>query len=371
MERRKKDTVWEDDYVKKVAFLNELAKERIAFLATYTLPGFEDADKEASDDDGGSANTGEMNVNMDGVPLPSNDFLKKILPGAIKGYAKYNILPSLTLAQAALESGWGKSGIGNNVFGIKAGSSWTGKTQLVWTHEQNSSGVSTKIQAKFRDYDSIDDAVLDHAEVLSADRYEAVRTAKNYKEAAAAVKAGGYATDTQYVSKIVGTIEKNNLNAWDDPKYKDLVDFKSVGSSVARGDAKKVIEFAETWLDKSNRYVFGGGRTEADIKAGRFDCSSFCRHIFDQAGHSIMGHDGLWGSTDTLISNKNLKKVSTKDLKPGDLVFYHTYKMNGHVAIYLGGGKALGTQSSTGIAVIDQTKGYWKSKLANMHRRVL
>lgn len=360
-QRTQQNEKWQNDYVSRIAFLNEVYQERLAFLSTFIMPGFEKDEEKVSE-----SKDGEMNINMDGVPLPSNEFLAKVLPGAIKGYAKYNILPSLTLAQAALESGWGKSGIGNNMFGIKAGSSWTGKTQLVWTTEEYN-GVKQKVQAKFRDYDSIDDAVLDHAEVLSADRYAAVRTAKNYKEAAEAVKAGGYATDSEYVSKIVSTIESHNLDMWDDPKYKDLVDFKAV-KVTAKGDAKKVLDLALGWTKKSNQYVFGGGRSTQDIAAGRFDCSSFVRYIFEQAGYNIGEVSGV--TTNTLI--KKGKKVTTSDLKPGDLVFFDTYKTYGHVTIYIGEGKCIGTQGDTGVAVIDMVNNsYWKSKVSNQHRRVL
>lgn len=48
----------------------------------------------------------------------------KINPIAQKGYKKYGILPSLTIAQSILESGWGEKQVGNNIFGIKIGSKW-------------------------------------------------------------------------------------------------------------------------------------------------------------------------------------------------------------------------------------------------------
>lgn len=371
--RNDKHTKWETDYINRLEYLQKINAERLAFLSAFKFPGFERKEESGT---AGEALGGKsaMDVNMDGVPLPEHDFLKKILPGAIKGFAQYNILPSLTLAQAALESGWGKHGIGNNVFGIKAGSSWTGKTQTVATHEEDRSGTRSKIQAKFRDYDSIDDAVLDHAKVLSHDRYAKVRSASNYREAAQAVKDGGYATDTQYVSKLVSTIEANSLDAWDDPKYKDLVDFVSVGSagSGATGDAKRVIQLAEEWLAKPNQYTWAGGRTEAHIKAGKFDCSSWVRYIYDQAGHSIMGHDGLWGNTDTIMNNSKLKTIKTSELAPGDLIFFDSWKTYGHVAVCLGGGKFIGTQGGTGVAVVDYTtNSYWKPILSKQHKRVL
>ncbi len=46
-------------------------------------------------------------------------------------------------------------------------------------------------------------------------------------------------------------------------------------------------------------------------------------------------------------------------MRPGDMVFFNTYKTDGHVGIYLGGGKFIGSQSSTGVAVANMSSGYW------------
>jgi cell wall-associated NlpC family hydrolase len=98
-------------------------------------------------------------------------------------------------------------------------------------------------------------------------------------------------------------------------------------------------------------YVFGGGRSQYDIENGRFDCSGFVHWAFTQAGIDV----GL--STDS-IKNSG-QQVSEKDLQPGDLVFFDTYKKDGHVGIYVGNGKFIGSQSSTGVAIADMSKGYW------------
>jgi flagellum-specific peptidoglycan hydrolase FlgJ/murein DD-endopeptidase MepM/ murein hydrolase activator NlpD len=150
-----------------------------------------------------------------GTPESDNAFINSIAPGAIETYQKYNILPSITIAQAILESGWGKKKIGNNVFGIKAGSNWKGKTQTAVTQEyRNGNWVSET--ATFRDYDSIADSILDHAALVgTAPRYEAVRNAKDYKEAAHALQQAGYATDPKYAQKLINIIEQNGLAEYD------------------------------------------------------------------------------------------------------------------------------------------------------------
>ncbi|MDK2600690.1 C40 family peptidase [Bacillus stercoris] len=139
------------------------------------------------------------------------------------------------------------------------------------------------------------------------------------------------------------------------------------GGSGAKGDAKKVIDIAKSWLNKSNKYVFGGGRSQRDIDAGRFDCSSWVRYVFDKAGYNL----GPMGSVSTETLKKKGKGVKKSELKPGDLVFFHTYKTNGHITIYLGNNKCIGTQSSTGVAIIDMTNSYWGPRLSNTLRRII
>jgi hypothetical protein len=105
------------------------------------------------------------------------------------------------------------------------------------------------------------------------------------------------------------------------------------------------------YIGKST-YVWGGGRTAADIAAGRFDCSGFVNYAFKQAGINLGN-----GNTDTIA--KIGQKV-TGGLQVGDIVFFDTYKKNGHVGIYIGNGKFIGSQSSTGVAIADMNSGYWK-----------
>ncbi|MHA6251897.1 C40 family peptidase [Oceanobacillus sp. CAU 1775] len=95
---------------------------------------------------------------------------------------------------------------------------------------------------------------------------------------------------------------------------------------------------------------------------GGFDCSGFVSWAFAQGGISIPSSTAGLQSTGT--------KVSASNMQPGDIVFFNTYKTNGHVGIYLGGGKFIGAQNSTGLAVADMTTGYWASKFAGHVRSV-
>ncbi|RID82009.1 peptidase [Peribacillus asahii] len=104
----------------------------------------------------------------------------------------------------------------------------------------------------------------------------------------------------------------------------------------------------------NSTYKFGGGRTASDIANGLFDCSAFVSWAYGQAGVSLPAH------TDALAASGT--KVSASQMQPGDLVFFDTYKRNGHVGIYVGGGKFIGSQSSTGVAIANMSSGYWAQK---------
>ncbi|PAE39714.1 C40 family peptidase [Bacillus sp. 7884-1] len=110
-------------------------------------------------------------------------------------------------------------------------------------------------------------------------------------------------------------------------------------------------------------YVFGGGRNEYDITNGRFDCSAFVSWAFAQVDIKI-------GASTEVLKNTGTP-VKVEEMLPGDLVFFDTYKKDGHVGIYLGAGKFLGSQSSTGVAIADMTTGYWLEKFNGRANRII
>lgn len=128
------------------------------------------------------------------------------------------------------------------------------------------------------------------------------------------------------------------------------------------GSASEVIHAGYKYIGNSV-YVFGGGRSASDIANGRFDCSGFVHYAFSQAGIQV------GSSTDSLKYAGS--QVSTSEMRPGDLVFFNTYKTDGHVGIYLGGGQFIGSQSSTGVAIANMSSGYWKQHFNGRVVRVL
>nr|DAV31843.1 MAG TPA: flagellar rod assembly protein/muramidase [Caudoviricetes sp.] len=151
------------------------------------------------------------------------EFVKWIYPQA-KQMGEIN--PIFITAQAALESGWGKSAIGNNLFGITKGSSWTGAVQLVNTTEYFSRpDVSFKTPEKvlqvvklsekrykysvkrlFRDYDNVSDCLSDHLSILRqpgfADAWPYRKNPKEYVRRLVDNVGPKYATAPNYVETM-------------------------------------------------------------------------------------------------------------------------------------------------------------------------
>lgn len=146
------------------------------------------------------------------------EFITKIAPFVQSACAKSSIFPSVCIAQAILETGWGRASIGNNLFGVKAtGTSneyWDGSSVSSPTYEYIN-GVKTRVTSKFRAYKTIEDSIKDHNRLFKAKRYDAVLKAKTPEEQAKAIKAGGYATDPKYAEKLINLINTYNLKQYD------------------------------------------------------------------------------------------------------------------------------------------------------------
>ena len=119
----------------------------------------------------------------------------------------YGVPASVTLAQYALESGYGKSTVGkNNYFNIKGDG-----------------------QGGYRDYNSKEESFLDYGKLLSGERYTSqTANATTAQEYVQGVKNGGYAEDPNYVAKVNSIIDSNNLTQYDTGEY-------SGGSSGSSG----------------------------------------------------------------------------------------------------------------------------------------
>lgn len=128
------------------------------------------------------------------------NFINEILEGSIYNYEKYNIMPSVTIAQAIIESNWGKSELaiaGNNLFGIKADGKYKGETISFKTKEF----YNVVIDGYFRKYKNKNQSIKDHGIFLNENkRYKdhGFFKEKNYKNQCLSLENAGYSTAENY-----------------------------------------------------------------------------------------------------------------------------------------------------------------------------
>ncbi|RLQ94210.1 C40 family peptidase [Falsibacillus albus] len=140
------------------------------------------------------------------------------------------------------------------------------------------------------------------------------------------------------------------------------------GNTIKKGSgAIETAISAGSALVGHSPYNWGGGRNSTDIANRSFDCSSFVRWAYDQAGVDLGGITST--STNTLV--RLGKPVSASSMKRGDLVFFDTYKTNGHVGIYLGNGKFLDDNSSDGVSIDSMSNPYWQATFNGIVRRIV
>lgn len=147
-------------------------------------------------------------------------FLRSIKDGAIEGWKEHSVLPSITGAQAALESAWGKSDLAkkaNNFFGIKGDYQGYAYFKDSW---EVVDGKNITARSAFKNYPDKSTSLVDHGEFFTStdwrsNNYKAFIGEIDYKRAAHALKDAGYATDPGYPGKLINIIEKYDLQEWD------------------------------------------------------------------------------------------------------------------------------------------------------------
>ncbi len=145
-------------------------------------------------------------------PASATEYLNTYSALAVSEMKRTGIPASITLAQGMLESNYGRSRLatqGNNHFGIKCHSSWTGKKIY---HDDNRKGEC------FRAYPSAEDSYRDHSDFLvTGSRYRDLFTlgSTDYKGWAHGLKKAGYATDPKYADLLIRKIEEYRLWAYD------------------------------------------------------------------------------------------------------------------------------------------------------------
>lgn len=190
--------------------------------------------------------------------MTNSEFIEQIATYVKKYAYLYGIeVHSPIIAQAILESGWGKSSLASeyhNYFGLKCGGAWKGKSVNMATQEEYTAGVMTDIRDNFRVFDSMEDGVKGYFDFINYSRYANLKGVKDPEEYCRRIKADGYATSSRYVDSLLRVIRENNLTRFDtdveEPKKEDGDDMRKeeltgdilTGAEIIEILAKRVIK---------------------------------------------------------------------------------------------------------------------------------
>ena len=363
MTRSDKQKKWEKDYLNKLSHLQEANEMLLAALALRrSISPDLDVDGYAI---GGTA----QQVSGNSYPEKAWNFLaKKGFTAAAAAGVLGNLRQESGIDPTKKQSGGGPGrGVCQwEMKHSKGGGRWEELVKWAKSQKLDEWAIETQLEYMWIELNGKDPTAVS----ILKNRFggiDGLRLATDYKFATRAFEESFERAGKPMMEKRY-TYAKEYLDKFGGGKASSTASTVTFGSGAnATGKAKLVLDIANSWLSKPNRYVLGAGRNQSDIKAGKFDCSSWCRYVFEQAGINI---GPLTATTKTMI--KLGKSVRTEDLQPGDLAFFDTTNAPpGHVTIYLGGGKCIGSQSSTGVGVFDMNSNYWKSKIHREHRRVI
>ena len=225
------------------------------------------------------------------------DFIDKLSKLAVAEYKKRKkagrkwVLPSVCIAQAALETGWGTSPLmvkANAYFGIKAGTSWKGMVYSTKTQECYNGRDYTTITDLFRAYGSPKDSVADYFDLITGlDRYSGACNQQDARKCIQAVKDGGYATSPAYVTNVMSIINQYGLTKYDE----------TGGAEV--NQAKQIMERAASYIGVtekpfgSNNVIFNTHYYGGAVSGSSYPwCCAFLWDIFRMCGLSRLFYDG-------------------------------------------------------------------------------
>lgn len=261
--------------------------------------------------------------------MTNQEFIEQIAAYVKKYAASFGIcVHSPIIAQAILESGWGKSklaAIYHNYFGLKCGTKWKGKSVNLTTQEEYETGTLTTIKDNFRVYGNMEEGVKGYFEFIQLSRYQNLKGITDPKKYLETIKSDGYATSSTYVQNNMRLIEQYNLTQYDkkggntmgrtaqdvlnvmrswidyseaNGKFKQIIDLYNSHKPLARGYK---VKYSDEWCDTTV--------SAAAIKAGIVDLiGTECgceQHI------KIFINKGIWIEDGTITP------------KPGDIILYN------------------------------------------------
>lgn len=166
--------------------------------------------------------------------MTNQEFIDQVAVYVKKYAAIFGIcVHSPIIAQAILESGWGKSKLAttyHNYFGLKCGTKWTGKSVNMNTQEEYEPGVLTTIADNFRVFDSMEEGVKGYFEFIQLSRYQNLKGITDPKTYLETIKVDGYATSSAYVQNNMNLVEQYELTKYDNEKGDNMGDRQKPGN---------------------------------------------------------------------------------------------------------------------------------------------
>ena len=296
---------------------------------------------------------------------------KKAFIDQIAGYVcryapDYDILvPSVVIAQAILESGWGESRLAaeyHNYFGLKCGTLWKGRSVNMQTQEEYSPRTLTTTSDNFRVYDSMEEGVNGYFEFLQLPRYQNLRGITDPRKYLETIKADGYATSSAYVSSCMNLVEQYGLTKYDtmvpDPEVtaEDVLDvFRSwIGLNAYDGSYREIIDLYNSHTPRARGYAVQYSDAWCDATV----CAAFIKlGAVDLIGGTECGvenHVQLFKAAGIWIEDGSITP------EPGDIIVYNWDQASqpndgyaDHIGIVesVGGGKIVTIEGNYGNAV--------------------
>ena len=260
--------------------------------------------------------------------MTNNEFIEKIA-GYVKKYAPdYGIMVhSPIIAQAILESGWGKSSLAatyHNYFGLKCGSSWKGKSVNLATKEEYKAGTYTNITANFRVYDSMEEGIKGYFEFIQYDRYENLKGITDPQKYLETIKADGYATSSKYVVNNMALIKEYSLTKYDNKEVTTMAKTATaliaqakswIGCKESNGTHKKIIDVYNSHKPLARNYK---------VKYTDAWCATFVSACAIKTGMTdIIPTECGCGPMIALFKKKGeWNESDSRKPNPGDIIFY-------------------------------------------------
>jgi flagellum-specific peptidoglycan hydrolase FlgJ len=217
---------------------------------------------------------------QDPLPKSNNPFINQVAAGAVAGQQKYGVPASVTIAQAILESGWGKSTLAtqaHNLFGIK-GSGPAGSVTMPTQEYEN--GHYVTIDAQFAKYDNDAQSIEGHDQLLATSGYYTKAMAdRNNPNQFAQDLTGVYATDPTYGQQLIQIMKDYNLYQYDS--------VKSTGGGTTGGTTGSSGATKTSSSSSVSEPTLSEGATGAAVAK--------MQQLLTKAGFSTQGVDGDFG----------------------------------------------------------------------------